>query len=179
MSKRAIIYARVSSDEQAKNNSLPTQLEAMRQYAERQGFTIVDELQEDYSGTKLDRPELAKVRAMVKERQIDTVIAYQSDRLTRSPADGIILREEFARAGIELHYATRGKVDISPEAEMFSGFEDLMARGWLLRMKEAMTRGRWGKAKGDPTSGKQQLIPGTGPTPYGYLKVGGPKQTTL
>ncbi len=179
MSKRAIIYARVSSDEQTKNNSLPTQLEAMRQYAERQGFTIVQELREDYTGTKLDRPEMSKARVLVKERKVDALIAYASDRLTRNPADGIVLREEFARSSVELHYATRGKVDMSPDAEMFSGFEDLLARGWLLRMKEAMTRGRWGKAKGDPTSGKPAYIPGNGRPPYGYTKAGGPKATTL
>src|SRR5687768_8501278 len=126
MTQRAIIYARVSSDEQSKNNSLPTQLDAMRQYAAARGFTIIGELREDYTGTKLDRPEMAKIRQMVKERRVEALLAYSSDRLTRNPADGIVLREEFARAGVELHYATRGKVDMSPDAEMFSGFEDLL-----------------------------------------------------
>jgi len=49
--KRAILYARVSTDEQKdKGYSLPSQFEAMRKYASAQGFEIVAEHQDDYSG---------------------------------------------------------------------------------------------------------------------------------
>jgi DNA invertase Pin-like site-specific DNA recombinase len=43
MNKRAAIYARVSTEEQGSNYSLPTQLEGCRQYAEKLGCTVVEE----------------------------------------------------------------------------------------------------------------------------------------
>lgn len=49
--KRAVLYARVSTDEQAENGyGLPVQLDAMRKYAEQNHFTIVEEFLEDYTG---------------------------------------------------------------------------------------------------------------------------------
>jgi site-specific DNA recombinase len=64
---RAILYARVSTDDQAeKGYSLPTQLDAMRQYAQANGFQVVRELCDDCSGAKLDRPALETLRGMLE-----------------------------------------------------------------------------------------------------------------
>src|SRR3990167_2851567 len=49
--KRAVLYARVSSDEQAKGYSLPTQLEACQKYAESAGYSVAATFQDDYTGT--------------------------------------------------------------------------------------------------------------------------------
>ena len=59
MTKRAVIYGRVSTKEQEeKGFSLPSQLEACRKYAIDNDYEIVSEYSEDYSGTELERPEL-------------------------------------------------------------------------------------------------------------------------
>ena len=58
--KRAVLYARVSTDEQAeKGYGLPGQLDAMRKYAAQNGFEITGEFQEDYTGAVsfAERPE--------------------------------------------------------------------------------------------------------------------------
>ena len=60
MSKRAVIYCRVSTDEQAeKGYSLPVQLVACQKYAQGNGFQVVSEFCEDYTVTvpTEDRPE--------------------------------------------------------------------------------------------------------------------------
>jgi len=45
--KRAILYARVSTDEQARSGySLAQQLEALREYAAREGYEILEEVQD-------------------------------------------------------------------------------------------------------------------------------------
>ena len=65
--KRAVLYARVSTDEQAeKGYSLSSQIEACRKYAEGHGFSIAVEFREDYTGTRLDRPELDELRGMIE-----------------------------------------------------------------------------------------------------------------
>lgn len=61
MTKKAAIYARVSTDDQAdKGYSLtPSQLEGSRQYIERLGYSVVAEFREDHSGATpvAERPQ--------------------------------------------------------------------------------------------------------------------------
>ncbi len=56
--KRAILYARVSTDEQARSGySLAQQLEALREYAAREGLQVLEEVQDPgQSGMTLERP---------------------------------------------------------------------------------------------------------------------------
>ena len=62
MIKRAILYARVSSDDTGKDGrNLAGQLDMCREYAERQGWQVVAELAEDergVSGARMDAPQL-------------------------------------------------------------------------------------------------------------------------
>lgn len=160
-----VIYARVSSDEQVNNTSLDTQVSAMRKYAETHGLTIVDTFLEDYTGTKLSRPQLDRLREIVKSQRVSAILAYSPDRLTRTPAHGIQLREEIALMGRELHFVSRGKVDFSPAGELISTIEDHMNKHWLISLKEASERGWHGKIE------KDQYV-GRGVVPYGYKRVG-------
>jgi hypothetical protein len=56
--KRAILYARVSTDEQARSGySLAQQLEALREYASREGYEVLEEVSDPgQSGASLERP---------------------------------------------------------------------------------------------------------------------------
>ena len=82
--KRAAIYVRVSTDEQAeKGYSLPSQLEACRRYADQFGYEVIGEFSDDYSGRKLNRPGLDQVRDLICARKIDALIVYSPDRLVR------------------------------------------------------------------------------------------------
>ena len=65
--KRAILYARVSTDEQARSGySLAQQLEALREYAAREGYEILEEVQDPgQSGASLERPGMDRVRDLV------------------------------------------------------------------------------------------------------------------
>ena len=62
-----ILYARVSTDEQARSGySLSQQLEALREYAAREGYEILEEVTDPgQSGATLDRPGLDRVRNVV------------------------------------------------------------------------------------------------------------------
>ena len=96
MTKQAVIYTRVSTDEQAKSGtSLQSQREACRRYAEQNGFSLVGEFSEDFSGAMLSRPKLDQLREMVRAKSISIIIVYDLDRLTRSLAHSLFLRDEF------------------------------------------------------------------------------------
>ncbi len=159
---RAVSYARVSTDDQAERGySIPTQFEANRKYAADHNIIIVAEITDDYSGTKLDRPGLDQVRALIQRREVDAVIIFATDRLTRRLAHLLILREEFQRAEIELHFVRRGKSEDTPENRMMENIEGVFNEYWREKIIESSRRGMLGKAK-------DNKVVGVGPSLYGY-----------
>lgn len=159
---RAIIYARVSTDEQAdKGYSLPTQVEACRKYADRLGFAVVAEFSEDCSGTIpiSERPEGKKAVALLKRREADAIIGYQVDRLSRDIVDLLAQVRDWVKSGIQVHACDIGRVE--SELDIV-----LVIKGWQgsderKKIIERTTRGRNGKAM----SGK---VVGSGRVLYGY-----------
>ena len=65
--KTAVLYARVSTDEQARSGySLAQQLEALREYAACEGYEILEEVSDPgQSGASLERPGMDRVRDLV------------------------------------------------------------------------------------------------------------------
>ena len=102
--KPAVIYARVSSDKQKEEHTIASQTEALRGFARQQGFSVPDEWvieDEGYSGATLARPGLERVRDLAAEGQIDAVLVYSPDRLSRKYAYQVLLIEEFARHNVQ------------------------------------------------------------------------------
>lgn len=94
---RAIIYARVSSEEQAGEGktSIPTQIADCRQLAARLGWTVVGEFIDDRryrvgkrlvepSGTRADRPQWRRLLAELEQGRADALLAWHSTRLYRA-----------------------------------------------------------------------------------------------
>jgi site-specific DNA recombinase len=101
--KRAVIYCRVSTDEQVNNTSLETQEAECRAYAASFGLEVVAVIFESFTGTLLwERKELEKVRKMYRSGMVDIVIVYTYDRLSRDHIHFAILGEEMQRLGIQL-----------------------------------------------------------------------------
>ena len=82
--KRAILYARVSTDEQARNGySLAQQLEALREYANREGYEILEEVADPgQSGASLERPGMDRVRDLVVAGGVSVVLAQYFEATT-------------------------------------------------------------------------------------------------
>ena len=166
MSKRAILYARVSTEEQAdKGYSLPTQAEACRKEAARLGLEISPALtfSDDCSGATLDRPALTRLRQAVKAG--DTLIVYAFDRLSRDPIDLLVISRELEQTELKITFVTEGDL---PDGEMGGLLRYIKGReGEKERQKimERSIRGRRAKA----ASGKWV---GTSHPPYGYRRVG-------
>ncbi len=167
MSKRAAIYARVSTATQAeKGYSLPTQVEACRRYAEQHSLEVVAVVYDDESGAKLERAGLSRVREMFQAGAAEALIVYQADRLNRDYVHSILLGRELKRAGVEIHYAKRGtKAGETPEEAFVDNIEAVVAEFERQRIKERTMRGRRAKAE----AGK---LVGNGAAPFGYEKTG-------
>lgn len=104
MQKRAICYARVSTDKQADGGvSLEDQVERTQARVKADAFTLVDAVVDDgYSASSLDRPGIQQVLRLVRKRQIDVIVVTKLDRLTRSVRDFADLLELFEKQGISL-----------------------------------------------------------------------------
>src|SRR4051794_25948414 len=103
---KAAIYARVSTEDQKKNFSLPSQIKECRAYAEEHGFTVEDAhvFTESYTGNSLERPELDNLRTLASTRVLSTVVVLDLDRLSRNVAYQMLIEEEFVRYGAPVQY---------------------------------------------------------------------------
>ncbi len=84
-SRRLIaVYARVSTARQEEEETIKTQLVAIREFAARNGYSIVREyIDEGWSGSILARPGLDQLRADASKNLWNAVLIYDPDRLAR------------------------------------------------------------------------------------------------
>jgi site-specific DNA recombinase len=161
---KAVAYLRVSTKDQSdKGYSLPTQLQDIEAYAVRSGLEITEVIQEDASGQILDRPGLSKARELLRTGKVQALIAHDSDRVSRIPEHYVLLRAEWEKSGVSLHYALRGEVDLDDFShQLMEDMNGRFANKWLKKMIEATRRGKRGKV----ATGK--VIVAQRP-PYGYI----------
>ena len=146
--KRVVLYARVSTQEQARSGySLAQQLEALREYAAHEGYEVLEEVTDPgQSGASLTRPGMDRVRDLVAEGSVSTVLAQDRDRLAREPAYLYLLREEFAEHSCKLK-ALNDRGDDSPEGELAHGMLDLLAKFQRAQIVRNSRRGKMRKAR--------------------------------
>ena len=145
---RAILYARVSTDEQARSGfSLAQQLEALREYAAREGYEVLEEVSDPgQSGASLERPGMDRVRALVAAGGVSVVLAQDRDRFAREPAYHYLLRREFEEHGTRIR-ALNDRGDESPEGELTDGILDQLAKFERAKTAERSRRGKLQKAR--------------------------------
>jgi predicted site-specific integrase-resolvase len=141
--RRAILYARVSTDEQARSGySLAQQLEALREYATREGYEILEEIQDPgQSGASLERPGIDRVRDLVAAGSVSVVLAQDRDRFAREPAYHYLLKREFEVHGTKIR-ALNDRGDESPEGELTDGILDQLAKYERAKIVERSRRGK-------------------------------------
>jgi site-specific DNA recombinase len=146
--KRAILYARVSTDEQARSGySLAQQLEDLRAYAAHEGYEILEEVADPgQSGASLERPGIDRVRDLVAGGGVTVVLAQDRDRFAREPAYHYLLRKEFEEHGCMLK-ALNDRGDDTPEGELTDGILDQLAKYERAKVAERTRRGKRKKAR--------------------------------
>ena len=101
MGKIVAAYARVSTERQAESQTIEQQVVALRAYARERSWELTDaHLYRDdgWSGARLDRPGLDRLRDAVARAAADVLLVVSPDRLARRYAYQVWLLEEFARA---------------------------------------------------------------------------------
>src|SRR5262249_57328171 len=80
---RAALYARVSTADQ---QTIPLQIGAMQDYAQRRGWTVTTEVRDVNGGAKL-RPKREELLKLARQRKLDVIIVWRLDRCGRSLHD--------------------------------------------------------------------------------------------
>jgi DNA invertase Pin-like site-specific DNA recombinase len=118
---------------------------------------------EGYSGATLERPGLERVRDLAAEGQIQVVLAYAPDRLSRKYAYQILLIEELARNGVETLFV-KAPQGSSAEDQLLVQFQGMIAEYERAQILERWRRGKRHRAH----SGEVSVMSGA---PYGYRYV--------
>src|SRR4030095_11633203 len=150
---RAVIYCRVSSKEQTKNLSLPTQEKACREYCFREGYEIAGIfIEEGESAKTADRKKLKELIAFCNEKKnrVDVLVVNSVSRFSRDRYAHVTVRTILSKRGITLRSATE-PIDDSPAGKLVEGilstiaqFEnDEKAERTKRGMKAALDRGTW------------------------------------
>lgn len=137
----AAIYCRVSSDKQEDNYSLSSQETACRRYANQHGHNVVQVFQEIYTGTALwERPQLTALRERIRAGEIEVIIVYAVDRLSRNQAHLFILVDEWERHGAAPAFVTE-ELDQSPIGKMLLSLKGFAAEVEREKIQERTQRG--------------------------------------
>ena len=157
------LYARVSSESQAKEGTIQSQLEALREYSKSHKLTIIEECLDDgFSGADLNRPGLDHLRDLAQEGQIEAVLVLSPDRLSRRQAHQIILLEEFQKRNLQVIFTSQLTGD-TPEDNLLLQIQGAVSEYERAKIIDRTRRG----TKHAVTNG--QVIGAN--APYGYRFV--------
>ena len=120
---RAGLYARVSTNDQ---QTLAMQNRAMREYAERRGWTIVLQVREVNSGA-VQREAREKVLAAARRREIDLVLVWRLDRWGRSVTDLLATLQELEHLGVGFVSLTEALDLTTPAGRAMAGLLAIFA----------------------------------------------------
>ena len=102
---RVGLYARVSTERQTERGTVRSQLEVLRATAKADGHQVIDEFVDDgYSGARLDRPALDRLRDAAEAGVLDAVLCLCVDRLARAYAYQVLILEELERFGVTVRF---------------------------------------------------------------------------
>jgi site-specific DNA recombinase len=162
----AAIYARVSSDKQREASTIASQTAALIGFARSRGYQVPAEWvfeDEGYSGASLVRPGLERVRDLAAEGQIEAVLVYAPDRLSRKYAYQILLIEELARHGVDTVFMQAPQA-ATAEDQLLVQFQGMIAEYERAQILERSRRGKRHRAR----QGQVNVLSGA---PYGYRYV--------
>ena len=158
-------YIRVSSKMQGKKGtSTKTQVERCEQAAREMGQTLDPRYiwVATESGAYLERAVLDEVRRAVRNRDIDVLIVFEIDRLSRDMVDPVIIVRECLEEGVRIHFV-EGTNDTSPMGQLM-----MLISGFSAQTERTQIIERSLRAKGKIASEGKRLPNGTGQGLFGY-----------
>lgn len=172
---RAVIYIRVSTEQQARKDkaSLQEQKKQALEFIERQGWIHIDTYTDKgKSGTKAEgRDGYLKLKEDAKLDKFDVIIVWDFDRFGRNTGEMITTRDELRKYGvqitsvncpIEIDDPKTLSLEMSFDKEIIITLQAIVAKEENRKRVLRMNLGKMNNAR-------QGIIPGR--VPYGYKKI--------
>ena len=123
--------------------------------------TVLEIFKDTCSGLTLDRPSLTVLRQKAKDREVDAVIIYSPDRLSRKGEDILLLAKEFKIEGVKLLFV-KEQWDDTHNGKLVA-----FMLGWASEFEASQIRERTMRGK------KQHAEMGEIPSGYGRFSYWG------
>ena len=163
--RAAAIYARVSTPRQGREQTIDSQLAALKDWADENGYELSPKYvytDEGYSGSRIDRPGLDALRDGAEDGAFEVVGVLSPDRLARKYAYQVLLLEELGRSGCEVIFVDHPISD-DPNDQLLLQIRGAIAEYERVLLGERFRRGKLQKAREGHFIG--------GRAPYGYRYV--------
>ena len=138
------LYARVSSEKQAENDlSIAAQLKALRNYAEKNSWTIFKEfVDEAESARSANRPAFQEMIAYARKKikPFEIILIWKHSRFARNREDAIIYKSLLRRQGISV-ISLNEQIDDTPAGKLLEGIIEVIDEFYSLNLGEDTIRG--------------------------------------
>jgi site-specific DNA recombinase len=161
---RVAIYVRVSTLRQQQSQTIEQQVDRLQAHIAEQGWELAEERifrDDGYSGAKLTRPGLERLREQAAMGEVDLVFITAPDRLARNYVHQVLLLEELTARGCQVEFLDRPVSD-DPHDQLVLQIRGAVAEYERNLIADRMRRGRQTKLKAG------LLLPWT-TAPYGYI----------
>jgi site-specific DNA recombinase len=164
--KSIALYARVSSEQQAQQATVESQIAELKQRAESDGHVVLPQdiyVDEGFSGATLVRPALERLRDRAAEGAIELLYVHSPDRLARKYAYQVLLLDELRRHGVMAVFL-HGPAGQTAEDELLVQVQGMIAEYERAKILERCRRGKIHRARHgsvNPMSG----------APYGFAYI--------
>jgi len=162
---KVALYARVSSDRQDIDLSITAQLKALREYASRNGYTVVKEyIDEAESGRSIDRPGFQNMIAAARQKvtPFEAILVWKLSRFARNREDSIIYKSLLRKRGIQV-ISINEPVEDTPSGKLLEGIIEVIDEFYSANLSQDVLRGQRENASRGFYNG--------GRPPYGYVRV--------
>lgn len=156
----AAIYARVSSEQQEKDETVKSQMAVITAYAREHEVKWTDKdiyIDEGYSGHVLRRPALDKLLDGVYEGRYQQVLIMNPFRLARNYGHQILLMEEFQRGDCKVIFIQR-PIGQGPDEDLLLQMQGVIAQYEHAKIQERTRRGKlYRMRQGELVSGQRMF----------------------
>ncbi|WP_352399195.1 recombinase family protein [Anaerotignum sp.] len=161
-------YVRVSTDNQLENYSIEEQIHRITAYCKAKGWVLIKIYTDGgFSGGNMHRPALQQMLDDMIKVNVDAVIVYKLDRLSRSQKDTLMLIEDqFLSHNVDFISINENFDTSTPFGRAMIGILSVFAQLEKDQITERFTMGRIGR-------GKAGYFHGGGNAPHGYDYVNG------
>ncbi|MBP9711539.1 MAG: recombinase family protein [Candidatus Pacebacteria bacterium] len=160
VNKLVATYKRVSTSNQENEGTIETQNLAIKEFAQKNGYTIVQEYEDNgWSGDSLARPGLDQLRMDAKKKSWEAVLMYDPDRLARRGSWQEVVMEELKELEIDVLFVTIPQAKTDEDIIMYK-MRGVFTEYERMKIKERFRLGKVRKAKEGHVVSSQ--------APYGY-----------